>query len=453
MKINSETSRIRAALVNSGRYSFVEAERKLESLRLDIQIGSESAATLSGQAAALTAVVTASRCFLGGVTLTGAIDQPLILPLPLPADTLGQAAILLGATRRLSTQPSRVVVVGSQKFSDSVWSIRAIWNGWSAGIVPGNQSSSLVGRSDCALAGIAAGALAVCNAFSAEQNDPFAGEIIQGISLWEPDKREQWLNNNGPDEYYLPDAIWLVGLGNLGQAYLWNLSLLPYSDPTSLQLFFQDDDIVSEENWGTSILVKRGNYGILKTRLAEEWAESRRFRSRRIDRRLDEHLRRISSEPNIAMAGLDKMSARRLLGRPGFDYIIDGGLGATAHDYRRFRLNVFDQSLDPASHFSGVLDASESKVEDVLRLPAYREVENTQHFDSCGMAELAGQSVAVPFVSVFLASIAVTQAIRLASNQNFYRSITGDLNDLRSIRTVLGSISNRTTIGYTEMKH
>jgi hypothetical protein len=450
MKINAETSRVRAALVNSGRYSFEEAERKLENSRLAIRIGDEAADTPAGQAAALTAVITASRCFLGGVTLSGTVDHPLLVPLPLTAKTLGEAAHELGAAVELEAQPRRTIIIGSGECGPG-WSLRAMWNGWSAGIAPGEQTNICMGRGDCTLAGIAAGALAVSHAFSAEQDDPRAGRTAQGISLWAPDEREEWWVNNGPDEYYLPNALWIVGLGNLGQAYLWALSWLPYEDPTSLELFFQDDDTVGEENWGTSILVKREGYGVLKTRIAEEWAEGRRFRVRRIDRRLDDNLRRTDREPGIAMAGLDKMPPRRLLGRPGFDYVIDAGLGATARDYRRFRLNVFDQSHDPASHFFGVEDATERNIEEVMRLPAYQESGFNQYEGGCGLAELAGQSVAVPFVSGFVATLVVAQAIRLASTQAPYFSIAGDLDDLRSIRSVLGSSPGRTVVGYSRM--
>jgi hypothetical protein len=54
--------------------------------------------------------------------------------------------------------------------------------------------------------------------------------------------------------------------------------------------------------------------GPLKTKIAEEWAEARKFRVRRIDRRLDKHLRRTDQEPLLALAGLDRMPPRRLLG-------------------------------------------------------------------------------------------------------------------------------------------
>jgi hypothetical protein len=112
---------------------------------------------------------------------------------------------------------------------------------------------------------------------------------------------------------------------------------------------------------------------------------------------------------------------------------------------------VFDQSHDPRSHFAGVEDATERNLEEVMSLQAYKEPKFSEDDGGCGMAELAGQSVAVPFVSSFVATLVAAQAIRLASNQTPYFSIAGDLNVLRSIRTVLGASAGRTVVGYTEM--
>ena len=450
MNIHSETSRIRAVLVNSGRYSFEEAEKKLDSSRLAIRIGWEAAATPAGQAAALTAVATAVRCFLGGVILKGAVDHPLLIPLPLNVNTLGEAARLLGAVAKLRKSPSRTIIIGSGEHGYRGWAIRAIWNGWSAGIMSAGEGEGYVGSGDISLAGAAAGALAAGHAFFAEQDNHCAGLSMQGLSLWAPGERYGWWENKGPSEYYVPNALWLIGLGNLGQAYLWAISLLPYADPSSIELFFQDDDLIEEENWGTSILAKKGRYGDLKTRIAEEWAENCGYRSRRIDRKLDNHLRRTDYEPGIALAGLDRMEPRRLLGRPGFEYVIDTGLGASARDYDRFRLNIFDRSHDPASHFAGVEDATELNRKEIIRLPAYQEIMVSEKH-GCGMAELAGKSVAVPFVSVFVTCLAVAQAIRIASNQAPYIAISGELRDLRSIRAVLGLISDRMVVGYTNI--
>jgi len=65
-------------------------------------------------------------------------------------------------------------------------------------------------------------------------------------------------------EGFLPGALWMIGMGNLGQAYLWALGSLPYADPGSVSLVLQDYDRITEENWATSVLVKEETYGALK---------------------------------------------------------------------------------------------------------------------------------------------------------------------------------------------
>ena len=36
---------------------------------------------------------------------------------------------------------------------------------------------------------------------------------------------------------FLPSRLWLIGLGHLGQTYMWGLGLLPYSNPEVTPLF------------------------------------------------------------------------------------------------------------------------------------------------------------------------------------------------------------------------
>jgi hypothetical protein len=227
---------------------------------------------------------------------------------------------------------------------------------------------------------------------------------------------------------------------------LWSLSLLPYERPEDVLLFFQDDQKIAKENWGTSILVQRGRYGILKTRVAEEWATGRGYQARRVDRRLDEHLFRSDAEPGIAMAGLDGMLARRLLGRRGFEYVIDAGLGATVNDYQKFRINVFGCSEDPADHFRGVEDQPVQVTQELMQLAAYQDLARVRGDGGCGAAMLAGSSVAVPFVSAVAGAFAVTQAIRIASAQAHHVGITGDVCDLRSVRAALGMVPKRISV-------
>lgn len=228
-------------------------------------------------------------------------------------------------------------------------------------------------------------------------------------------------------------------------ANLWSLMGLPYRRPEEVLLFIQDDDAVKSGNWGTSILAQRGRYGVLKTRVAEEWSERRGFHIRRVDRRLDAHQRRTEQEPAIALAGLDHMPPRRRLGLPGFDYIVDAGLGATAKDYRSIRVSTFGPNDDPAERFAGVEDPGREAPEELLKLPAYQQVQDMSEHGQCGAAEIAGQAVAVPFVRSVVGTLVVAKAVRVASGKEYHSTLTGDIADLRTIRTVIGAAPMRLT--------
>jgi len=447
IEINSETSRIRAALVNTGEHSFAEAERKLADSKLTIVIGDEAARTAAGQAAFLTATATATRCF-GRVGAEGSLDEPMLCPLPIDARSLAEAVRFLGAATEPLQESARRILIGANLEPGDSWSVQAHWNGWTAGVAPGRNPQA-IGRGDCSLAGVAAGALAAGQAFLAEQGDIRAGRFTQHISLWSPELSPEVGAQPGPplNEIRLPKDLWFIGLGNLGQAYLWSLTMLPYSKPEEVMLFFQDDQRVGKENWGTSILVQRGKYGSLKTRIAEDWALARGFQVRRIDRRMDEHLIRSGTEPGIALGGLDRMPARRLLGQRGFEYIIDAGLGATVEAYRSFRINVFDSTGNPADHFQGVEDQTKEEAQKLLQLPAYEEVARDRNDSGCGAAMLADMAVAVPFVSAFVGSLSITQAVRIASWEVNHAAMTGDTGDLKSVRAVLGRRRERVTVG------
>ncbi len=448
IEIDSETSRIRAVFVNSGLHSFAEAEEKLAVSALSLVIGDDVAHTPAGQAAFLTAAVTGARCF-GQVTFRGAIDVPLLFPLPVPAKTLAEAATAFGAQRTGAIPTAKQILIGHTPEAHNEWAVQAVWDGWTTGIAPAKNPAQL-GRSDCALAGVAAGALAVGQAFLAEEGDIRASRTAQCLSLWLPDTDEQGACDPGPDfrNICLPASLWLIGLGNLGQAFLWSLTLLPYPKPEEVLLLFQDDQRIGKENWGTSVLVERGRYGILKNRIAEDWAMRRGFQVRRVDRRLDENLFRTPAEPGIALAGLDRMPARRLLGGRGFEYVIDAGLGATVADYRKFRLNVFDRARNPTDHFAGVEDQTVQVIHDLMQLPAYKELAERRGDGGCGAATLAGSSVAVPFVSAFVGALAIAQAIRISSGEAHHVCIAGETGNLRNVRAVLGVASERVAVDY-----
>jgi hypothetical protein len=136
-----------------------------------------------------------------------------------------------------------------------------------------------------------------------------------------------------------------------------------------------------------------------------------------------------------------------MLDEVGFDRVIDCGLGSAAHDYERFRLNVFNPAYGARTHFEGI--EAISQIDRNLQLPAYQGDLGDAKQGACGMAELAGASVAAPYVSAVIAALAVTQTIRIASGEEQFRSIVGTVGSLPSIRTS-GSDVRAVRVGFTE---
>lgn len=71
----------------------------------------------------------------------------------------------------------------------------------------------------------------------------------------------------GPAPGACPAAWWLVGLGHLGQAYSWVLSLLNYEKPSQVRVVLQDTDKTTPANHSTGLLTPAGPNGLHKTRL------------------------------------------------------------------------------------------------------------------------------------------------------------------------------------------
>ena len=186
---------------------------------------------------------------------------------------------------------------------------------------------------------------------------------------------------------------------------------MPYADPAGLSLVLQDCDKITEENWATSVLVKGDTYGVLKTKVAEHWALDKGFDVRRIDRRLLASDRLDNNDPRLALSGVDKFEARKLMADVGFDCIVDAGLGRTSSDFDRYRVTVFDRIRRIDRHFAGQNDQPSG-----VAIPdgeAYQRLE--AEIGRCGTAEVGGASVAVPYVSALAAAVAISRVIAVAS--------------------------------------
>lgn len=422
---NSLHRLVKHAIDSGAAASVEEANALFQGYRLTIEVDPAAAGNPVEQATLLTTVALGRRVFLGGVTVTGPLETPLAVAMPF-GRTLAEAVVMLGGTLDDAAQGTPTIVIGGgARERRKGFCIRTATAGWRGGILPIHSDLQPTGGSAMPLSGMLAAGLAVNEAFlSVSGNSSAAGWRPLGLSLWRPGQQVEWLeaDDGEPTLTYLPSRLWLIGLGHLGQAYLWGLGLLPYRDPAEVALVLQDIDVVTGSTESTSILTDAAMVGEKKTRAMAAWAERRGFTTSLLERMFAADFKRQADEPAIALCGLDNGAGRRALDQVGFDLVVEAGLGRGYRDFRTMRLHVLP-GRRPASDIWKQNREGE-KVED---RPAYAKLMADGVLDRCGMTLLAGKAVGAPFVGSIAATLALSEVLRLLHGGPMHQLIDLDL--------------------------
>jgi hypothetical protein len=435
--------------LDSGEAETIDEARRLFSqyqLRLHLGYGWES--SRAGQAAVATILNTAMRAFLGGVVVSGEIDGRFDIAL-YQGLTAGRVASNFGAAIIPVDVRTPTLVVGEADLAEnSPFCIRAEFNGWQAGISPVSAGRALETRLDNPLAGVAAGSLAVSEAFLHVRRElPIAGNRVTGMSLWNPGEVDRWSDaeNEGPELSLLPKSLWLIGLGHLGQAYAWTLSMLPYARPEDVNLFLQDTDFITDSSLSTCLFADAGVLGQRKTRVLANKLQSMGFTTNLIERLFDTGQKRQVDEPRVALFGVDNIAARRAIGSAGFDLTVEAGLGSGYRDFRNIRLHTFPGPRDAANIW-----ATDTATQQTPQLaPAYeRMLQNGS--DQCGVTMLASRAVGTPFVGAFAAAVGLAEIVRPLHGGKRLATVDVSMRDFRHRTVVANGSSSPRNLGYTE---
>lgn len=420
---------MKEALDSGSAVSISEAEHMFRGYRVHFSIGANEVKQASHQASLLTGVALARRVFLGGVSVSGDLNVPLVVPMPL-GKTLREAVSVLGAVKFDSDCPTDtpLIAIGGPPWTKrSGFGVRTVCAGWRGGIVPLHSSLSPSGPEAMPLAAMLAAALAVSEAFFfVRSGSNAAGRRGVGLSLWRP-AEQGWLeaHDDEPAVCYLPSRLWLIGLGHLGQAYLWALGLLPYVNPNELSLVLQDVDLITPSTESTSILTNADMVGLKKTRMMAAWAEQRGFQTTLQERLFATDFRRQPTEPPIALCGLDNAVGRRALGGAGFDLVVEAGLGRGHRDFRTMRLHTL-----PGTKTPDALWPDAPSPERAPQQPGYEKLIADGVVDQCGATLLAGKAVGAPFVGAVAATLAISEVLRLLHGGELHNVIDVDLLDV-----------------------
>lgn len=425
----NELNRTAKILLDSDQASDIkDAYRRLEDLVLQVEVGPDIASDLAAQAALLTTLNTGHRAMLGGVEVAIASNPELTLSWArgrTMADAIGEfgGTVVDGLDPSLPTL--RIAMPSPCRQHQRRLQLDLTWNGWCGGV------TEAVGAEPCEpaipLAGVVAGALGVSEMFQHMLGSPVAGRRTVGLSLWRPDLDWRSPEALGPALQYLPNGIWLLGLGHLGQANVWSIGCLPYERPKELKVFLVDFDVVVEANRSTGLLTTQADVGRPKTRVVQTCLEALGHRTRLVERRFDEHVIPHETEPKLALAGFDSPEPRRALGEK-FWRVVDAGLGAGSTGYLDMLIHAFPSQLTPEIAFPDAEPVERRLV------PAY-EAEISHRIDKgeqpgdaqCGVVELAGATAAASFVGAIAGALSVADPLRILHDGQQYASINLDL--------------------------
>lgn len=416
-------NRIAKLFVDRDRVAPEQAIERLASYRLALVCGPEIAHSATLQAALLTAANVASRCFPGAVSvhLPGA-SEALPLRVVWPAKSLAQAVRTLAA----GADPPRaasLVIFGTRP--DCSRGLQVTFDGWVAAVAPVRERLRLRERDLCLISGVTAGALAVSEHFlSFAEISAEATYRSAGLSLWRPDL--PWSNDDavGPLVEFLPREAWFLGLGHLGQGNIWSFGLLPFHEPERIRVVLNDFDRVVPANEGTGLLTSNRHIGCQKTRVADSWLRRRGFCSSLVERRFDAGTKRYYDEPLLAFCGFDGDGPRSILDDVGFERVVECGLGGRVDNFDKMLMHTLPIAGQSAARLwqrdadlaRGSLVAERLAHEN----PIYQEYDRVH---ACGALEIAGKSVAVPFVGAVAGSLSVAEVLRMSHGGEAFESI------------------------------
>ena len=384
---------------------------------LQIEIGTDISESKTRQAALLTAINASRRAFLGGVKVHLHRNGPMNIRSAKGRDIASSVKVLGGEIVNSLAPDFPTLIIGNvQERPPGSIVLYTTWQGWAGGVVE-KLEDCLPESIEFPLSGMLAAALGTSEAFQHIRGHVAAGRRTVGLSLWQPQKDWRDESTFGTSCRYLPSRLWLIGLGHLGQAYAWALSLLPYPNPSDVEVMLQDYDKVVRANESTGMLSFGECVGIKKSRVTAKYLESLGFGTSITERPFDSGTRRGNNEPSVALVGIDHPGPRRLLEGAGFDLVVDAGLGATAQNYLSMAVHTFPSGATAATTWPANAEITDERI---LNQPGYLEYQKqlikasdlTDGEIKCGILDIAGRAAGAAFVGCVAATLVISEVLR-----------------------------------------
>jgi hypothetical protein len=426
-------------MASTGEPSIEKATERLRALRVQVILGPTAISSAALQAAALTIVNAGKRTFAGGVYVSGmstGATRTRLSTLPEFADAIRAAGGDI-VHEAVADVPAIVLGVPAVPPRGLPLVLRMEVEGWKAVVSPFDEAPMLGGGFALALAGVFGGALALSEvfAFVLHLHDD-AGRRQTGLSLWELDPTADLRHSpSGPDIEYWPSNLWLIGLGHLGQAFLWSLASLEYPEAADVEIMLQDWDAVGEENHSTGLLIETASIGQQKTRVADQWLAARGFRTRLVERWFVSGGAIQPTDPSVLLVGVDSGAVRAEIARATAKALsglthIDVGLGSTASDFDDIVLHAAPFRTLVTEGWDTAAARMAAKTAAAVENDAIRAIGDANGLDACGMVRFAQISTGVPYVGTAAGAVAVAEILRRLSGAPPLSTVSARLRDL-----------------------
>lgn len=441
MNLSIEDDRLAHLLMNgSVGEGYDQARRKLD--RAALVLSTDTSAWLPwSQAALLTAAECGVRMFPGGVFLASRFNEAAVVG-QFRGWPMRRHLELAGCHATVAPEHAIALHVGPDP--PQVHRGLSCWtDGWTAVTSPNRPA--VQPRIGNEISGVLAGALGITETFrSAVLGDLRAGRRTSRLSAFSPGLDD----GIAEDLRHLPAAYWLLGLGNLGQAALWTIGLLPYADPDAVAMVLQDADKSEAGNLPIQILTQPSWIGRKKARCAAAWADDRGFRTTIVESRFVSGNFRSVDEPPLGLVGVDNLPARRAAASSNFELVLDAGLGATAAEIFDIRLHAFPGARTPERAWPEPDTADEQPLNSSLQA-----LVDAGRIDRCGAVTIAGRSLGVPSTAVATAAIQIAQACRAVADGSYCDFVDASLVDCRRVRSTSAALARSGAIPFVEANH
>ncbi len=252
-------------------------------------------------------------------------------------------------------------------------------------------------------------------------------EMNTGLSLWNLQADNDWYRDEyqGVDNPYLPDSLWTLGLGHLGQAYLWTLGFLPFKSPESTKILLQDMDIIGDENIGSQVLSRSIDVGRPKTRVCCSFLENLGFKTQLIEKpyQKEDLLQEWMKEYPFVLNGVDNVKTRKGILKDKLKLFLDGGTNGSSDLFDSFTLkNVKSINKTPNEIWGS------KELSDVVLHKNLYERYNKKY--DCGV--LSNVGISTPYVGMFGASIVISELVRALNKGPKYTIVSLQMRDLLS---------------------